>query len=253
MDYIEPPASLSELKKIPRRLYFKGNLELLNRPKVAIIGSRKCLSYTQNAVLSLASTLKNHGVCVVSGAAIGCDIYAHSGAFPSTIAVFGNGLERIYPAQNAKMIEKIYRDGLALSEYEPEFRPTSWSFLERNRIIIALSDAVVVAQADLNSGSASSARLAISMKKPLFTLPQRLDESRATNELIKSGAAKLITDFAEFAREFGSPTQEQGDELLEFVRGCADFDKCYAKFGDLLYEYELDCKIAIDGVFVRVL
>lgn len=254
MDFIESPEILRVLKKPPEKLYFKGDLELLNRPKVAIVGSRKCLTYTQNMILSLAATLKNYGVCVVSGAAIGCDIYAHIGAFPNTIAVFGNGLEQIYPAQNAKTIEQIYAKALALSEYEPKFKATSWSFLERNRIVVALSDAVVVAQADLQSGSMSSARLALNMKKPLFVLPQRLGESEGTNSLLRNRVAQLITDFDEFSSEFGVKEQtNQGDELLEFVKKSGEFEECYAKFGDTLYEYELDGKIAIDGVFVRVL
>ncbi|AJB45698.1 DNA-processing protein DprA [Campylobacter fetus] len=254
MDFITDILSLKKLKKPVNRLYYKGNLELLNFPKVAIVGSRKCTSYTKNLVLNLASTLKNYGICVVSGAAIGADIHAHEGAFPNTIAVFGNGLDNIYPAQNSKMIEKIYKDALALSEYEPNALATPWSFLERNRIVVALSDAVIIAEADMKSGSMSSARLALDMGIPLFVLPQRLNESNGTNDLLSKNRANLISDFDEFASKFGSLNSDLSkDDVLEFIKTNQNFDECYARFGDALYEYELDGKISIDGVYVRLL
>ncbi|RAZ46189.1 DNA-processing protein DprA [Campylobacter hyointestinalis] len=256
MDFItEIPTSLKLLKKPVYKLYYKGDLRLLDFPKIAIVGSRKCSQYTKNLVYSLALSLKNHGICVVSGAAIGTDCVAHEGAYPNTIAVFGNGLENIYPAQNKKIIEQIYKNSLALSEYEPNFKATPWSFLERNRIVVALSDAVVVGEADFKSGSMSSARLALDMNIPLFVLPQRLGESNGTNELLKNKKAELITDFDEFALLFKSEKTsiQRGDEVLKFIKTNSNFDECYAKFGDILYEYELDGKIAIDGIYVRVL
>ncbi|TWO19681.1 DNA-processing protein DprA [Campylobacter hyointestinalis] len=256
MDFItEIPTSLKLLKKPVDKLYYKGDLRLLDFPKIAIVGSRKCSQYTKNLVYSLALSLKNHGICVVSGAAIGTDCVAHEGAYPNTIAVFGNGLENIYPAQNKKIIEQIYKNSLALSEYEPNFKATPWSFLERNRIVVALSDAVVVGEADFKSGSMSSARLALDMNIPLFVLPQRLGESNGTNELLKNKKAELITDFDEFALLFKSEKTsiQSGDEVLKFIKTNSNFDECYAKFGDILYEYELDGKIAIDGIYVRVL
>lgn len=238
----------------PQKLYYKGDLTLLERPKVAIVGSRKCSVYTKNMTLSLATTLKKYGVCVVSGAAIGVDIYAHTGAYPLTIAVFGNGLEQIYPLQNAKMIKDIYQNSLALSSYEPEIKAKGWQFLERNLITVALSDAVVVAQADIKSGSMSSAKAAIKFGIPLYVLPQRLGESSGTNELLESGKAKIITDFDKFAMKFGVKNyKEKSDEVMEFVKQNSNFDDCYAKFGDKIYEYELEGKLAIDGIYVRVL
>ncbi|RUT51469.1 DNA-processing protein DprA [Campylobacter fetus] len=254
MNFITDILSLKKLKKPVNKLYYKGNLELLNFPKVAIVGSRKCTSYTKNIVLSLASTLKNYGICVVSGAAIGTDIHAHEGAFPNTIAVFGNGLNNIYPAQNSKMIEKIYKDALAFSEYEPNTFATPWSFLERNRIVVALSDAVIIAEADIKSGSMSSARLALDMGIPLFVLPQRFNESNGTNDLLSKNRANLIADFDEFASKFGSLNSDLSkDDVLEFIKINQNFDECYARFGDVLYEYELEGKISIDGVYIRIL
>ncbi|WP_086306508.1 DNA-processing protein DprA [Campylobacter devanensis] len=244
----------SNFKNPPQKLYYKGNLELLNSPKVAIVGSRKCSSYTKNMTLNLASTLKKYGVCVVSGAAIGVDIHAHTGAYPHTIAVFGNGLDQIYPLQNTKMIKDIYQNSLALSSYEPGIVAKGWQFLERNLITVALSDAVVVAQADIKSGSMSSARAAIKFGIPLYVLPQRLGESSGTNELLASGKAQIITDFDKFAMKFGLRNYDQNsDEIIEFIKQNSNFDECYSKFGDIIYDYELDGKIAIDGIYVRIL
>lgn len=255
MDFTSDFPELLKLKKPPKKLYFKGDLSLMKTTKIAIVGSRKCSQYSKNLIISLATTLKNYGICVVSGGAIGADIYAHEGAFPNTISVFGNGLNQIYPAQNAKIIEKIYKNSLALSEYEPNFKATPWSFLERNRIVVGLSKALVVAQADLKSGSMASARIALDLKIPIFVLPQRAGESDGTNELLKQKKADLITDFDEFAEIFGSKQTQitQKDEILDFISKNQNFEECFAKFGDKLYEYELEGKIVIDGIYVRIL
>jgi DNA processing protein len=254
MNFITELHLNKNFKNPPDKLYYKGNLSLLDRPKVAIVGSRKCSVYTKNMVLSLATTLKKYGVCVVSGAAIGVDIYAHMSAYPYTIAVFGNGLNQIYPSQNSKIIKDIYQNSLALSAYEPDTLAKGWQFLERNLITVALSDAVVVAQADIKSGSMSSAMAAIKFGIPLYVLPQRLGESSGTNELLASQKAKIITDFDKFAMEFGVKSdEEKSDEVMEFIKKNSNFDDCYNKFGDKIYEYELDGKIAIDGIYVRIL
>ena len=175
---------LLRLKKPPKELFFKGDTTLLSCPIVAIVGSRKCSKYTQNLILNLSATLKKHGVVVISGGAIGADIFAHQGALPRTIGVFANSLDMIYPAQNEGIIKQIYEHGLALSEFASSHAPRSYDFLARNRIVVGLSDAVVIAQADIKSGSMSSANYAKSAKIPLFGLPQRKGESNGTNMLI---------------------------------------------------------------------
>lgn len=259
MDFITNiPKALLKLDNPPKKLYYKGNTELLKYKKIAIVGSRKCTTYTKNLIFSLGATLKNHGICVVSGAALGADIFAHQASLPNTIAVFGNGLDVIYPRSNDKTIKEIYKNSLALSEYEPDQKPHRASFLERNRIVVALSDALVVAQADIKSGSMSSARIASKLGIPVYVFPQRFGESLGTNKLLEEGKARLLIDFEEFASKFEDENYQEdlantNDELLEFVKYHSDFDECYEKFGDEIYEYELDGKIAIDGVFVRLL
>lgn len=254
---ILPSAYLSlfdVLKDKPKSLYFKGNLELLSYPKVAIIGSRKMSVYTKNCVLELATTLKNAGVCVVSGGALGVDINAALGSLPLHIGVFANGLKHIYPRTNEKIIKEIYTKGLALSENEDAYMPQGFDFLLRNRLIIALSEAVVIAQADFQSGSMQSARLSLQMQKPLFVLPQRLEESRGTNLLLQDKKANLIADFRAFAAHFGELKEESyEDEFLQFCQKGVSVEQALQKYGEKLYEYELEGKIAIDGIWVRLL
>ncbi|MPB22963.1 DNA-processing protein DprA [Campylobacter upsaliensis] len=242
------------LKDKPKSLYFKGNLELLSYPKVAIIGSRKMSVYTKNCVLELATTLKNAGVCVVSGGALGVDINAALGSLPLHIGIFANGLNHIYPRTNEKIIKEIYTKGLALSENEDTYMPQGFDFLLRNRLIIALSEAVVIAQAHLQSGSMQSARLSLQMQKPLFVLPQRLEESRGTNLLLQDKKANLIADFKSFAERFGTKIKpREEDEFLLFCKQGVSVEQALQKYGEKVYEYELEGKIAIDGIWIRLL
>lgn len=245
------PQQLLELEKPVRRLYYKGDLSLLDKPKVAIIGSRKMSVYTKNCVLDLASLLKQVGVCVVSGGALGVDIYAHQGAFPSTIGVFANGLNQIYPKNNEKTIKQIYENALALSENEPDYTPQGYDFLLRNRIIIALSEAIIVAQADFQSGSLHSANLAVRLGKKVFVLPQRRNESDGTNSLLEQGKVRLINDFKAFASSFGDLKAQKEDEIVSFCKNGVSIDEALKRFGDTIYEYELEGKIEICGVLVR--
>lgn len=219
-----------DLKKPPKKLHYKGNLSLLKQDKIAIIGSRRMSVYTKNCVFSLASMLKNAHLCVVSGGALGVDITASMAAMPNTIGIFANGLDQIYPRTNEKIIKQIYENALALSEYEDDYLPKNYDFLLRNRLVIALSKAVVVAQADIKSGSMQSAKLALELNKPLYVLPQRLEESTGTNFLLKENKAKLICDFKEFVSEFASIDINQ-DEFLEFCKKGVSVDEAL-KFMD---------------------
>ncbi|EIP4519710.1 DNA-protecting protein DprA [Campylobacter coli] len=241
-----------ELKNPPKKLYYKGNLKLLEQRKIAIIGSRRMSAYTKNCVFELSNLLKNSKISVVSGGALGVDISASMAAMPSTIGVFANGLDEIYPRSNEKIIKQIYENALALSENESHYKPKPYDFLLRNRLIIALSEAVVVAQADLQSGSMQSARLALELNKPLYVLPQRKNESDGTNLLLQKRNANLLLDFKEFVSCFGI-IEEEKDEFLDFCRQGVSVDEATQIYGEKVYEYELEGKISIEGLFIRVL
>lgn len=245
------PKEFLALDSPVRKLYYKGDLSLLDKPKIAIIGSRKMSVYTKNCVLELASLLKQVGVCVVSGGALGVDITAHQGAFPLTIGIFANGLDEIYPRNNEKMIKQIYENALALSENEPNYLPQGYDFLLRNRLIIALSQMIIIAQADFKSGSFHSANLAVKLGKKVFVLPQRKNESEGTNSLLEQGKVRLLSDFKAFASQFGTLKQKNKDAILEFCKDGVSKDEALKKFGEKIYEYELEGKIEICGVLVK--
>lgn len=257
----ELPSSLSKLNsKIDppvNLLHTTGNTSLLEMPKVAIVGSRRASVYTKELVAKLSSTLANKGVCVVSGAALGVDIVAHTAALGNTIAVFGNGLDIIYPKANSNAIKKIIQTSLAISEYAPGTPPLPHHFLQRNRIVVALCEALVIAQADLQSGTMASANIAQRLNVPIYVLPQRLNESMGSNMLLEQGRAGLLADFDAFSDKFAKsdkilkPTiKTQSDEIIEFCKNGAGLDEMLDKFGDIIYEYELDGKIEIKNLRV---
>ena len=125
--------ALDRMKKYPPELFYKGNLALLERPKVSIVGTRRPSAYTRQFTFSLARALAKRGVCVVSGAAMGVDSIAHEGAgSDNTIAVVANGLDIRYPVINRTLIESIEKEGLILSQFNDGFRATGWSFVVRN-------------------------------------------------------------------------------------------------------------------------
>lgn len=247
--------SLEAMKKYPSTLFYKGNIDLLKRPKVAIVGTRRPSNYTRQCTFSLANALSKRGVCVVSGAAMGVDAIAHEGAgADNTIAIVANGLDIRYPAVNRNLIENIENRGLVLSQFNHGFRATGWSFVVRNELVVALGDILVVAQADIDSGSMRSVEYALKMGKEIFVLPQRLDESLGTNQLLNENKAKSIHDIEHFASRFGQRVEDttNKDEFFYFCQKNPTFDESIEKFGDKVYEAELEGLINIQNGVVRL-
>ena len=252
------PFSIPELeamKKYPPELFYKGDLSLLKRPKVSIVGTRLPSNYTREYTYMLAKALSKRGVCIVSGAAMGVDGIAHEGAgFENTIAVVGNGLDIRYPVVHSKMIEAIENEGLVLSQFNDGFRATGWSFVVRNELGVALGDVLVVTEADLKSGSMRSVEFALKMGKEIFVLPHRLGESMGTNALLQEGKAMAITDIEAFASRFGKVVESEveKDEFFYFCQRMPTFDQTVEKFGERVYEAELDGIISIENGVVRL-
>ncbi len=238
-----------QLKNPPQKLFYKGDKTLLNRRKIAIVGTRRASQYAINSTKLIAQKLSSLGCVVVSGAAMGIDAAAHIGAGQSTIAVFGNSLDRIYPSVNRSLIEKIYSQSLALSEYELDTAPTSYSFVLRNRLVVSMSEAVIISEADENGGSMRSAEIAIKLGRPIYVLPHRLGESKGTAKLLANSLATPIYDLDVFVASLGLsslvPNDEIRDPLMEFCAFERSFDDVFAVFGEKLYEYELEGKIEI--------
>lgn len=239
----------SILKKPPKTIFYEGECNLLKTQMVSIIGTRRPISYTKEQTLKLSSAFSSIGYTVVSGAAMGVDALAHRGAYPNTIAVMANSLDIIYPKVNQKLIDDIYHKGLALSEYPNTTKATRYSFVIRNRLVVALGEVLIITEADLDSGTIRSAQIAKELGKEIFVLPHRLNESRGTQKLIEEGDAKLITDIDQFVSRFGTIEQVQDSEEAYF-RTNPMLQDALIRYGDLLYEYELEGLIEIKNLKV---
>ncbi len=165
-----PPALLS-LPDPPPVLYLAGDRALLGLPKISVVGSRKCSLSDYRRIKETAAALSEGGFCVVSGLAEGCDAAAHAGALEAggkTLAVTANGFESVYPKSNTDLFRRIRGEGLLVCENPPSFRPKGFHFVLRNRIVAALSRAVVVVMAGAKSGTLSTARFALDCKRQVF-------------------------------------------------------------------------------------
>jgi len=244
---------LEHMKKYPKELFYRGNLELIKRPKVSIVGTRRPSSYTKQFTYKLAKALASRGVCIVSGAAMGVDSIAHDGAgADNTIAVVANGLDLRYPVVNKQQIEAIEQNGLVLSQFNDGFKATGWSFVVRNELVVALGDILVVTQADLNSGSMRSVEYALKMGKEIWVLAHRIDESLGTNRLLSEGKAKIILDVENFVSRFGQDVKSNiiKDDFFYFCQKSPTFDETVKKFGSRVYEAELEGSVTIHNGIV---
>ncbi len=247
------PKECASMSKIPKDIWCLGDEKLLERPKVSIVGTRRPLAYTKDYTFKLARALAKRGVVTVSGAAMGVDAIAHQGAgAKSTIAVMANGLDIRYPSVNKNLITDIEKRGLALSFYEPGFKARNWSFVARNELVVALGEVLVVTEAELKSGSMRSVEYALEMGKEIYVLAHRLNESSGTNWLLQEGKAKPIYNIDSFANRFAL-YEEKRDSFLEFIEQSPTLEAALEKFGDRVYEAELEGAISIQNGMVQVL
>ena len=244
------------MKNYPPELYYDGNLKLLDRVKVSIVGSRKTSKYSREQTHKLSSALVKAGVCVVSGGAMGVDAVAHLGAGASnTIAVLPCGINIKYPAVNKNLLVDIQNSGLLLSQFEKDTKARPWSFVVRNELVVALGEVLVVAEAELDSGSMRSIEFALKMGKDIFVFPHRLGESSATNELLKEGRAKAIYDIDAFVSRFGTVNvlEIELDPFLEYCKNNPTYEEALLKYPEKVFEAELNGDIIIRNGKVFIL
>ncbi len=214
IDNEELPRFLREMKGAPKQLFAEGPLKLSELENaVAIVGTRRPTEYGKRFAQALAGFLAERGVAVVSGLALGIDAAAHEGALENggaTVAVLGTGLDTAYPAENRKLFDEIAKRGLLLTEFAAGTPPERKNFPLRNRLIVALSRAVVVVESDDHGGAMITAELARKMGRRLFALPGRVDQptSRGPHQLIRTGAT-LITSPEDFYRALHETQQEE--------------------------------------------
>jgi DNA processing protein len=187
------PGELAEDHECPAALFTLGSLEGLARPRVAIVGTRRCTNYGRDVARELGRTLAEAGVAVVSGLAAGIDGAAHEGALAGggapPIGVVGSGLDVVYPRRHARLWERVAQAGALLSEAPLGARPEPWRFPARNRILAALAHVLVVVESHLAGGSMHTVRAAEERDVPVLVVPGpiRSRASAGTNQLLSQG------------------------------------------------------------------
>jgi DNA processing protein len=190
------PRSMLEIGDPPPLLYAIGRAELLQRPSLAVVGSRNASAQGERNAESFAKSLSDAGLTIVSGLALGIDAAAHRGGLAgasSTVAVLGTGIDTVYPRRNAELAGAIAAGGCMISEYPLGTAPAAQNFPRRNRLISGLSRGCLVVEAALASGSLITARTAAEQGREVFAIPGSIHSpvSRGCHALIKSGA-KLV-------------------------------------------------------------
>jgi len=204
----EYPAILKRIDDPPPCLFIRGTLEPADAVAVAVVGSRQCSRYGAEQSERFGALLAGAGMTVVSGMARGIDSAAHRGALKAggrTLAILGCGLCHVYPAEAEHLARDIAAHGAVISELPMDTAPDASNFPPRNRIIVGLSLGTLVIEAAHKSGAMISARLASEYNREVFALPGPVDrpQSEGCHELIKTGAAKLITGLPDILEELG--------------------------------------------------
>ena len=199
------PENMRAIKNHPPILTASGNLSALARPAVAMVGTRHATGAGMKFISELAEEFVQHGHVVVSGMAMGTDTAAHAGALRAkgdavTIAVLAGGADYIWPPENESLYRQITERGAVLSEMPVAMAPLASHFIQRNRWIAGICDKFILGEADLKSGSMTTARFAIEYKKPVFAIPSHPSDPRAAgpNKLIAEGLATLCCGAKDF-------------------------------------------------------
>ncbi|WP_153111168.1 DNA-processing protein DprA [Propionivibrio limicola] len=242
----EYPQMLLEIPDPPTLLYVRGRLELLNRPALAIVGSRNPTPQGLQNAGQFASALAGAGLAIASGLALGIDAAAHRGALAvagDTVAFIGTGIDRIYPARNKELAFEIAERGAIVSEFPLGTPVTAFNFPKRNRLISGISRGVLVVEAAVESGSLITARLASEQGREVFAIPGSIHspQARGCHKLIKQGAKLVETaqDVLEELRWTSPPaaaakvgkaetaqTDANGDDASDALLATMGFDPC---------------------------
>lgn len=214
------PAGLDDLEE-PPTIHVLGSLT--EASGVAVVGTRRCTRYGASLATAFGRAIAAAGWTTVSGLARGIDAAAHRGCLDGgghAVAVLGSGVDVCYPAENRGLYDRIIESGGAvISEYPPGTPPDRWRFPARNRIITALSVAVVVVEAAEKGGALITARLGAEMGRPVFVVPGDVDRqaSAGCNRLLKDGAHPVLGPddlIAELSLLIGPPAQSRGEDEL---------------------------------------
>jgi len=209
IDIEEFPALLTEINDVPKKLYLAGELPRLGNKILCVVGSRKYSSYGKEACEKLILGLVGMPVTIVSGLALGIDAIAHRAALSAglqTIALPGSGLDprALYPSTNMRLAEEIISAGGGLlSEFEPDFHATQWSFPQRNRIMAGMSHATLIIEAEIQSGTLITSKLATEYNRDVLTVPGSI--------------FSLTTEGPHMLLRLGATPVRSSDDILEIL------------------------------------
>lgn len=192
------PKNLLEIEDAPMLLYMRGEIFSPGSKSVAIVGTRRCSSYAAKVAHDIAHRAASERWCVVSGGAKGVDGASHAGCLEAggrTIAVFGTGIDKVYPVEHRGMFEKIAETGAICSEYPLGASGEAWRFPKRNRVVVGLASRAIVVEAPQKSGSMITARLALKCDRDVWAVPGRIGDDRCagSNRLLFDGATPLVS------------------------------------------------------------
>ena len=207
------PPRLKQIPDPPLVLYVRGDVKVLSRHALAIVGTRRPTAYGGQVAQRLARDLAQRQLVIVSGLARGIDSAAHRGALEAagkTVAVLGSGIDVIYPRENKRLAEQVAECGALISEFPPGTSPAPENFPIRNRTISGLALGVVVVEAAEYSGSLITARLALDQNREVFAVPGNITSAQSfgPNHLIKQGA-KLVDEWMDVVEEFPAEIRMQ--------------------------------------------
>jgi DNA processing protein len=214
------PSRLKEIYDYPPVLYVRGSFPAQDEPCLAIVGTRRPTIYGRQVTEEIVTDLAHTKITIVSGLARGIDSVAHRAALDAggkTVAVFGSGLDTIYPGENAKLAQAIMEQGALVSEYPLGVKPKAENFPLRNRIMSGLSLGVLVVEAGERSGALITAHQAVEQNREVFAIPGSIlsPTSQGTNRLIQEGA-KLVRNYTDILQELNLTIVVQQAEIKEF-------------------------------------
>ena len=211
------PPALRNVPFAPPVLFYKGNVDLLPKPCIAIVGARKCTQSGQQIARTMAAKLADSGLVVTSGMAYGIDTAAHQAARGHTIAVLGQGIHQCQRSSQSKTMSMLLQDGgLVISEFPPFTPARRHTFPQRNRVIAGMSIGTIIVEASLRSGSRITARNALEYGREVMAVPGHpfSSASKGTNELIRQGAL-LVRDADDVLQELGFERTDSPSNIPE--------------------------------------
>ena len=219
LDY---PAKLRDLTNPPIGLYVRGNANLM-MPSVAVVGTRKPGDYARVTANHLGRELAKRNIITVSGGARGIDAEGHRGTLAEdgiTIAVFGTGIDRIYPAEHRDLFRRILYRGALISEYPMNTNGEAWHFSERNRIIAAMSSRIIIVESPEGGGALKTANYGFRLGREVYAVPGLItnDTCMGSNKLISQGA-KILFSIDEFMNDFAFKPEQLNFSFDDFNGG----------------------------------